>query len=109
MKKILFAMTFTFVCLAVNAQTDTTLQEFAGKYKFADGNPIAEMTLIVDNGILMGSSSQGNSEFKPTTTADVFEIVAFSGTATFRRKDGKVLGIFIQVQGISMEGTKSDE
>ena len=98
-----------FISVFSNAQTDSTLQQYAGKYKFADGNPISEMTLLVDNGILMGSSTQGNSEFKPTSTADVFEIVAFSGTATFRRKDGKVVSVLIQVQGTSMEGTKSDD
>jgi hypothetical protein len=56
----------------------------------------------------MGSSTIGNSEFKPTGTADVFEIVAYGGTATFRRKEAKVTGMLVQVNDINMEGTKEE-
>lgn len=57
----------------------------------------------------MATSAMGNSEFRRTDTKDVFEVVAYAGTATFRRNDqNKVVGVLIQVQDITMEGTKSD-
>jgi hypothetical protein len=52
----------------------------------------------------------GNSELRKTETKDVFEIVSFAGTATFKRNaDGKVNGLQIQVEDVNMEGTKTEE
>lgn len=93
--------------LLVQAQPDTTLQQYTGKYKFPDGNVISEMTVTIENGILMAGSVMGNSELKKTE-GDVFEVVAYSGTATFRRTEGKITGVQIIVRDIIMEGTKSE-
>ncbi len=107
MKKIICLSLIFFAFVSANAQTDS-LQQYAGKYKFSDGSPVGEITMTVENGILMAASAIGNSEFKATTTADVFEVVAYGGTATFRRKDGKVVGVQILVQDTNMEGTKEE-
>lgn len=93
--------------LLVQAQQDTTLQQYTGKYKFPDGSVISEMTVTIENGILMAGSVMGNSELKKTE-GDVFEVVAYSGTATFRRTEGKIAGVQIIVRDIIMEGTKSE-
>ena len=94
--------------ISANGQADTTLQQFTGKYKFPDGSPVTEITMVIENGLLIGQSTIGNSEFKPTSEADVFEIVAYAGTAIFRRKEGKVVGVSIQVQDTKMEGEKTE-
>lgn len=108
MKKILFSVLLVSGCLFVNAQADTTLQQYTGKYKFPDGSPVTEIGVVIDNGILTATSSMGNSELKKTE-GDVFEIVAFSGTATFKRNtDNKINGVLIQVQDVTMEGTKTE-
>lgn len=107
MKKILFSLFATVAFLSVNAQTDS-LQQYTGKYKFPDGSPVAEITMTVDNGVLMAASAMGSTEFKPTSTADVFEIVAYGGTATFKRTEGKVTGVSIQVGDVNIEGTKTE-
>ena len=107
MKKILLSLFVLFSFLSVNAQTDS-LQQYTGKFKFPDGSPVTEITMTVDNGLLMASSAMGTTEFKPTSTVDVYEIVAYGGTATFKRKEGKVTSLQILVGDINMEGVKAD-
>jgi hypothetical protein len=108
MKKFFFTAIILMSAFFATAQTDTTLQQYTGKYKFPDGSPVTEITIAVENGLLMASSVMGSTEFKPTTTADVYEVVVYSGTATFKRKEGKVTGLQIVVGDINMEGTKSE-
>ena len=89
-------------------QTDS-LQEYTGKYRFPDGSPVTEIGVIVENGILTATSPMGNSELKKTDTKDVYEIVAYGGTATFKRTpEGKITTLLIQVQDVTMEGTRSE-
>jgi len=112
MKKLLLSLSFIATVIGLQAQTDSTLsplQEYTGKYKFPDGNPVTEITVTIDNGTLQASSAIGTTEFKKTDTKDVFDIVAYSGTATFKRNaEGKITGLRIQVQDLDMEGTKSE-
>jgi hypothetical protein len=108
MKKLLFSLFVVISFSAANAQTDS-LQEYTGKYKFPDGSPVTEIGVIVDNGILTATSNMGNSELKKTDTKDVYEIVAYGGTATFKRnEEGKIITLLVQVQDITMEGTKTE-
>ena len=107
MKKAFLSLFILFGFITVNAQTDS-LQQYTGKYKFPDGSPVAEITIAVDNGLLMASSAMGTTEFKPTSTVDVYEIVAYGGTATFKRKEGKVVGMQILVGDVNIEGTKTE-
>lgn len=108
MKKIFLSLLLVACSLLMHAQTDS-LEQYIGKYKFPDGSPVTEIGISVENGTLMAASAMGNSEFRKTDTKDVFEVVAYAGTATFRRNDqNKVVGVLIQVQDISMEGSKSD-
>lgn len=107
MKKLFLSLFVLTACLATHAQTDS-LQQYAGKYKFPDGSPVTEIIMTVESGMLMGASALGTSEFKPTSTPDVFDIVAFGGTATFKRKDGKVSGVQILVGDVNIEGTKTE-
>lgn len=108
MKKFFFSAIILMSAFFAAAQTDTTLQQYTGKYKFPDGSPVTEITIAVEKGLLIASSVMGTTEFKPTTTADVYEVVVYSGTATFKRKEGKVTGLQIVVGDINMEGTKGE-
>lgn len=109
MRKIFFVLILLAGCIYGNAQADTTLNAYTGKYTFAAGSPVSEITISVENGTLMASSAMGNSEFKKTDTKDVFEVVAFGGMATFKRnEEGKVTGVKIEVQDVVLEGTRSE-
>lgn len=91
-----------------NAQVDS-LQEYTGKYNFPEGSPVTEIGVIIENGVLTATSVMGNSELKKSDTKDVFELVAYSGLATFKRNaDNKITSLLIQVQDIFMEGTKAE-
>ncbi|MCX6318058.1 MAG: hypothetical protein NTW29_12255 [Bacteroidetes bacterium] len=108
MKKIVFALFLVLGFSVANAQTDS-LQQYTGKFKFPDGSPVSEIGVVIENGVLTATSAMGNSELKKTETKDVFEIVAYSGMATFKRNaEGKITTLQIQVQDINMEGTKTD-
>lgn len=108
MKQFFFACCLLLVAGISQAQTDT-LQEYTGKYKFPDGSPVTEIGVVLENGILTATSAMGNSELRKTDTRDVFEVVAYAGTATFRRgDDSKIKTMRIQVQDIDMEGSRSE-
>ena len=107
MKKI-FLFLIGFVAFnAAMAQTDS-LSHYTGKYTFPEGSPVTEITVVLENGVLSATSAMGNTELRKTQT-DVFDIVAFGGTATFKRNaEGKVIAVQIVVGDVNMEGTKSD-
>lgn len=108
MKKIFLSLFVLISFSALRAQTDS-LQEYTGKYKFPEGSPVTEIGVIVENGVLTATSAMGNSELKKTDAKDVYEIVAYGGTATFKRNgDNKITTLLIQVQDVTMEGTKSE-
>lgn len=108
MKKIIFVLFLLAGFTTIHGQTDS-LQEYTGKYKFPDGSPVTEIGVVVENGVLTATSAMGNSELKRTDTKDVFEIVAYAGTATFKRNaEGKITTLLIQVQDVTMEGTRSE-
>ncbi len=108
MKKLFLSLLVLISFSAVNAQTDS-LQEYTGKYKFPEGSPVTEVGVVVENGVLTATSAMGNTELKKTDTKDVYEVVAYGGTATFKRNpEGKIVTLLIQVQDITMEGTKSE-
>lgn len=111
MKKLLLTVTVLFfTSLATHAQADTLLQQYTGKYIFPDGSPVKEIAVVIQEGILTATSVMGNSELRKTENKDVFEIVAFAGTATFKRNEAaKVNGVQIQVQDVNMEGTKTED
>lgn len=110
MKKIMLSVLVILAFSAAQAQTDTLMQQYTGKYVFPDGSPVKEIGVIVEEGILTATSAMGNSELRKTETKDVFEVVAYAGTATFKRNaDGKINGLQIQVQDVNMEGTKTEE
>ncbi len=108
MKQLFFVCLIVMTSLASQAQTDS-LADYTGKYKFPDGSPVSEIGVIVENGVLTATSVMGNSELRKTDNKDVFEIVAYGGTATFKRaEDGKVKMLRVQVQDVDMEGTKQE-
>ena len=108
MKNIFLSLLMIIGSISLNAQTDS-LEQYTGKYKFPEGSPVTEIGIVVENGTLMAASAMGNSEFRRTDTKDVFEVVAYAGTATFKRNDqNKIVGVLIQVQDVTMEGTKAE-
>lgn len=106
MQKLFLSFLFVVLTATAFSQTDS-LEQYTGKYKFPDGSPVAEIGVVLESGILTATSVMGNSELRKTDNKDVFEIVAYAGTATFRRSDdGKIKTMRVQVQDVDMEGVK---
>lgn len=105
---MLFSLMLIGFSYAVSAQTDTTLVQFVGKYKFAEGSVIAEATITLDNGNLSVVTSYGSSPLVKQAE-DVFAVTQFQGTAAFKRNDAKkVIGVNISAMGYTLEGTKEE-
>ncbi|MBN8672916.1 MAG: hypothetical protein J0L56_02215 [Chitinophagales bacterium] len=107
MRKLMLSFFAISLCFIAVAQQDTTLQQYTGKYKFPEGSVVTEVTVAIENGVLLANSPMGSSELKKTE-ADVFEIVAYGGTATFKRTEGKVSGVQMIVGDMILEGTRAE-
>jgi Domain of unknown function (DUF3471) len=112
MKKLLLLAFAVCAFSFVNAQTPApadTLKEYTGKYKFPDGSPFSEVTVSLENGVLTASSAAGSSELK-RREGDVFDVVAYGGTATFKRNDSKkIVKLQVVVNDLDIEGEKAEE
>ena len=104
---LLLSITAFTVLNAQQAPADS-LQEYTGKYKFPEGSAVTEVIVTFENGILSASSSQGSSELKKIDK-DIFEVVAYSGKATFKRNEqAKLKGVVIEIEDLILEGTKEE-
>jgi hypothetical protein len=108
MKKItllvLFVTAFTFYLRAQDS-----LQTFVGKYKFPEGSMVTDVTIALENNVLMLNSERGNAQLD-RIASDTFAITAFNGTVVFKRNEAKkVTGITIDVMGITLEGNKEEK
>ena len=112
MKKFLLLVVTVCAFGFGNAQTPSpadSLKEYTGKYKFPEGNPVTEITISLENGVLNASSAMGGSELK-RREGDVFDVIAYGGTAIFKRNDDKkVTKLQVQVNDLDMEGEKAAE
>jgi hypothetical protein len=110
MKKVLiliFAIAAFNFANGQSAPADS-LKEYTGKYKFPDGTPFAEVTIAIENGGLTATSAAGGSELK-RREGDIFDIVAYGGTAIFKRNDDKkIVKLQVQVNDLDVEGEKAD-
>lgn len=108
-KVILFVFMLVGLTTAASAQstpTDSTVNQILGRYKFAEGSPVAEVTVVLENGVLMMNSAAGSSTLEKSGE-DVYVITQFQGTAKFTRNDSKVVtGVTILAMGYELVGTK---
>ena len=112
MRKLIFfffALSCAFIVSAQQVPQSDSLKEYTGKYKFPEGSEVTEIKVVVENGALWAQSDKGNSELR-RIQKDTFEVVAYTGTATFKRDGkGKVNGLHVGVGDLIMDGTKSEE
>ncbi len=105
----LFALGNSFILFAQQTPPADSLNEYTGKYKFPEGSEVTEIKVGIENGILWAYSDKGNSELKKIEK-DLFEVVQYTGTATFKRdENGKISGVHVEVGDMIMDGTKSEE
>lgn len=109
---LLFVLSGSIIASAQQAPTTPatdSLKEYTGKYIFPDGSEVPEIKVALENGVLIGSSSQGSSELK-RIEKDLFEVVAYSGKATFKRdENGKINGLYVEIDNLILDGKKVEE
>jgi hypothetical protein len=91
--------------MTVNAQTGP-LNDYLGKYVFAEGSPVAEVSLTVQDSSLVINSAMGSTMLEKKGV-DSFYLATYDALVIFKRNDGKsVESISIFVQGMELVGRK---
>ena len=91
--------------LSVNAQT-SPLNDYLGKYVFAEGSPVAEVSLTLEDSSLVINSAMGSTMLEKKGV-DSFYLATYDALIIFNRADGKtVASISIFVQGTELMGKK---
>jgi hypothetical protein len=105
-RTLLFLSMMLVTVVAANAQDSTAKKDYVGKYKFPEGSVVADVDVVIDNGVLMMNSSAGTSTLE-LIKGDTFSITSFNGTAAFKRNDAKkVIGVHIDAGGYVLDGVK---
>ena len=91
--------------LSVNAQQGP-LNDYLGKYVFAPGSPVEEVSLTIQDSSLVINSAMGSTMLEKKGV-DSFYLANYDALVIFKRKDGKMVeSISILVQGTELVGRK---
>ena len=91
--------------LSVNAQQGP-LNDYIGKYVFAEGSPVAEVSLTIEDSSLVINSAMGSTPLEKKGV-DSFYLATYDALVIFKRAEGKsVASISIFVQGMELVGKK---
>ena len=91
--------------VSVNAQT-SPLNDYLGKYVFAEGSPVAEVSVTIQDSSLVINSAMGSTQLEKKGV-DSFYLATYDALVVFKRKDGtSVESISIFVQGMELVGKK---
>lgn len=86
-------------------------KEYTGNYKFTPDAPVKSLTVFIQNDTLSFSSDEENGTFT-RVEGDNFNFTStnYTGKASFKRDaDGKVSGIVVYVNNMTLEATKQKE
>jgi hypothetical protein len=106
MRKLCFLTLFLMgAFMTVNAQSGP-LNDYLGKYVFAEGSPVAEVSLTVEDSSLVINSAMGSTPLEKKGV-DSFYLATYDALVIFKRKEGKsVESISIFVQGMELVGKR---
>jgi hypothetical protein len=104
-KTLLICLSF-LLYFAATAQTDTTLNEYKGIYKFPDGSATPSVEITIQGNELYANSSIGSASMTKIAK-DTFSIPSYGGMAYFTRNEaGKIKGIRVEVGDLILIGDK---
>ena len=114
MKKLMSISIVLFLAtLSLKAQDSTAIKAldslsiYVGKYSFAEGSPVSELTVAIEEGVLILKSTLGNAALEKGEAIDQFIIPSYQGTAGFYRNEAKkISGIHINAMGRVLDGDK---
>ena len=93
------------IMTAVNAQNNN-LKDYLGKYVFASGSPVAEVTMTAEDSSLVINSAMGSVPLEKKGV-DTFYLAQYDALVIFKRaSDKSIESVSIAVQGMDLVGTK---
>ncbi len=105
-KLLLLAAVFLGIFVTVQAQ-DSPLKEYLGKYTFAEGSPVTEVVLTVQDSVLVSTSSVGSFPLEKKGV-DTFYLAAYDALVVFKRDGNSIVeSVGINVQGMELIGKKA--
>lgn len=107
MKKFITMLVVSFgLIISVKAQ-NSPLKDYLGKYTFAEGSPVAEVDLTLEEDTtLVINSAMGSTQLEKKGV-DTFYLAAYDATVIFKRaSNNNVDAITILVQGMELIGKK---
>ncbi len=106
LKKLFLAIAISFSVAFVYAQSNTTLQEYTGIYRFPDGSVVTSVDITIQDGTLIANSTMGTAGLT-RISRDTFSIPTYKGMAYFSRNaEGKIVKVRVQVQDLILDGDK---
>ena len=89
----------------VNAQT-SPLTDYVGKYVFAAGSPVAEVTITAEESAIVINSAMGSTPLEKKGV-DTFYLAQYDALVIFKRTSDKTVeSVSIAVQGMELVGKK---
>lgn len=105
-KMLLMGMVFLGIFATVQAQ-ENPLQAYIGKYQFAEGSPVTEVTITVEDTVLITTSGVGSFPLEKKGV-DTFYLAAYDALVIFKRDANSVVeSVGINVQGMELIGKRT--
>lgn len=106
MKKVLCLAVLCMSAIFTVSAQESPLKAYIGKYVFAAGSPVAEVTITVEDSSLMINSAMGSTPIEKKGV-DTFYLAQYDASVIFKRgTDKAVTEIAIMVQGMELVGKK---
>jgi len=104
-KLLLMGIVLLGVFMKVQAQ-NSPLKDYLGKYAFAEGSPVTEVTLTIEDTVLVSTSAVGAFPLEKKGV-DTFYLAAYDALVVFKRNSSNVVeSLGINVQGMELIGKK---
>ena len=106
MKKMIMMLVVMLGIMTVANAQNNPFKDYLGKYVFASGSPVAEVTMTAEDSSLVINSAMGSVPLEKKGV-DTFYLAQYDALVIFKRaSDKSVESVSIAVQGMDLVGTK---
>ena len=106
MKKLVLSIVVILGFITVVNAQSSPFKDYVGKYVFAAGSPVAEVTLTAEDSSLVINSAMGSTPLEKKGM-DTFYLAQYDALVIFKRTaDKSIESISIAVQGMELVGKK---
>jgi hypothetical protein len=106
MKKFVLSMVVILGFITVVNAQSSPFKDYVGKYVFAAGSPVAEVTMTAEDSSLVINSAMGSTPLEKKGI-DTFYLAQYDALVIFKRTaDKSIESVSIAVQGMELVGKK---